>query len=54
VEGREAIHAAFAEFTAVLNGYKGVAVDMETSGVVSGGVFTCRRRGLPTSGISRT
>jgi hypothetical protein len=40
VEGREAIHAAFAKFTAELNGCKGVAVDIETSGVVSGGVFT--------------
>lgn len=40
VEGREAIHAAFAKFTAELNGCKGIVVDMDTSDVVSGGVFT--------------
>lgn len=40
VEGREAIHAAFARFTAELNGCKGIAVDMDTSDVVSGGEFT--------------
>ena len=40
VEGRGAIHAAFAKFTTELNGCKGIAVDMDTSGVVSGREFT--------------
>lgn len=40
VEGREAIHAAFAKFTTELNGCQGIVVDADTSGVVSGGEFT--------------
>ena len=40
VEGREAIHAAFNEFTAELDSCKGVEVDKDNSDVVSGGVFT--------------
>lgn len=42
VEGREVIHAAFAKFTTELNGCEGIVVDMDTSGVLSGGKFTCQ------------
>lgn len=40
VDGRVAIHAAFAQFTAELDGCDGIEVNKDLSGVVSGGVFT--------------
>jgi hypothetical protein len=40
VEGREAIQAAFGHFTSELGKCKGIALDMDRSGAVSGAVFT--------------
>ena len=39
-EGREAIHAAFAQFVSALDGCVGIAVNQELSEVVSGAEFT--------------
>lgn len=40
IDGRKVIYAAFAKFTAELEGCDGIEVDKELSVVVSGGVFT--------------
>jgi hypothetical protein len=40
VEGRQATHAAFAQFVSALDGCDGIAVDQDLSEVVSGAEFT--------------